>query len=90
MFPLSPSCYDSFRCQTLSTLPWHSRFLGSAIAPFNSRMPGPWTSRSCPPVTVCKATTSTFTIVAQNRSYQGNTIPGFGDVRERHRQVFTE
>jgi len=64
--PALSQCYASFRCQTLSTLLALS-VPRSAIAPFDSNA-GRWTSPRPTQTRVCKATTSTVTTVAQNRS----------------------
>ena len=66
-----------------------SRFLGSAIAPFDSNA---WSVDLTLVPTTNTRVQGYYVDVHDRRAepvLQGNTIPGFGDVRERHRQVFT-
>lgn len=66
-----------------------SRFVGSAIAPFDSNA---WSMDLTLVPTTNMRVQGNYVDVHDRRAepfLQGNTIPGFGDVRERHRQVLT-
>ena len=66
-----------------------SRFVGSATAPFDSNA---WSLDLTLVPTTNGRLQGYFVDVRDHRAeplLQGNTIPGFGDIRERHRQVLT-
>lgn len=66
-----------------------SRFLGSATAPFESNA---WSLDLTVVPPANRRVQGYYADVRDQRAeplLQGNTIPGFGDIRQRHRHVFT-
>ena len=66
-----------------------TRFVGSATAPFESNA---WSLDLTVVPTTNRRVHGYYADVRDHRAeplLQGNTIPGFGDIRQRHRQVFT-